>query len=62
MNMTYTITDQCIECGSCVPFCEQKGIDYIDKKYVIDPKRCDGCGTCKEYCPVDDAILEVEEA
>jgi MinD superfamily P-loop ATPase len=59
--MTYTITEKCIECGSCAPFCEQYGIDYIEGKYVIDQKRCTQCGTCKEYCPIDDAIVAVEE-
>lgn len=60
MTKIYTITEQCIECGSCGLFCEQEGIDYIDGKYVIDQERCSGCGTCKEYCPIDDAILETE--
>ena len=59
--MTYTITEKCIECGSCAPFCEQDGIDYVEGKYVIDQKRCTQCGTCKEYCPIDDAIVAVEE-
>ena len=59
--MTYTITVKCIECGSCVPFCEQEGIDYVDGKYVIDQERCTGCGTCKEYCPIDDAIVVVDD-
>jgi MinD superfamily P-loop ATPase len=59
--MTYTITDKCIECGSCAPFCAQDGIDYIEGRYVIDQARCTHCGTCKEYCPIDDAIVAVEE-
>jgi len=59
--MVYKITEKCIECGSCAPFCEQDGIDYTDGSYVIDQERCTGCGTCKEYCPIDDAIVAVEE-
>lgn len=60
--MTYMITDNCIECGSCAPFCELEGIDYIDGKYVIDQELCTGCGTCTEYCPIDDAIIELIES
>ena len=56
--MTYVITDKCIECGSCAPFCKNHGIDYIHGKFVIDESKCEGCGTCKEYCPIDDAIVE----
>jgi len=56
--MVYIITDQCILCGSCEPFCKQGAITDGDTKYVIDPTHCDGCGTCREYCPIDDAIVE----
>jgi MinD superfamily P-loop ATPase len=56
--MTYTITDECIVCGSCEPFCKNGAILYNDTKYVIDESKCDSCGTCLEYCPIDDAILE----
>ncbi len=57
--MVYTITEKCCECGSCEPFCEQEGIEYIDGHYVIDQEHCTGCGTCLEYCPIDDAIVSV---
>ena len=59
--MTYTITEKCIECGSCAPFCEEEGIDYIDGHYVINQERCTGCGTCLEYCPIDDVIVATQE-
>lgn len=55
--MVFTITDKCCECGSCVPFCEQEGIEWIGDRYIIDQELCTGCGTCLEYCPVDDAIV-----
>jgi ferredoxin len=60
--MVYKIVEKCIECGSCAPFCEQSGIEYVDGKYVIDQEKCTGCGTCKEYCPIDDAIVVSEES
>ena len=60
--MTNTITDKCIECGSCAHFCEKGGIDYVDGRYVIDQEKCDGCDVCKEYCPIDGAIITVSEA
>jgi len=57
--MVYTITEKCIVCGSCAPFCKNEAIEYTDDGvYVIDENKCDACGTCKEYCPIDDAIAE----
>jgi MinD superfamily P-loop ATPase len=58
--MTLAITSACIECGSCEPFCENHAIDVKDKKYCIDPEKCDSCGTCQEYCPIDGAIADEE--
>jgi MinD superfamily P-loop ATPase len=60
--MTYFyISEECIECGSCAPFCKNGAIEWVEIRYVIDPSKCDACGTCREYCPMDDAILEVQE-
>ena len=56
--MPYVITEKCIQCGSCAPFCKNEAIDWIDHHYVIDPTKCEMCGTCLEYCPIDDVILE----
>ena len=54
------ITEKCIECGSCEPFCKNEAIDYICGRYRIDEEKCDSCGTCMEYCPIDDAIVETQ--
>ncbi|PKN93993.1 MAG: 4Fe-4S ferredoxin [Chloroflexi bacterium HGW-Chloroflexi-6] len=54
----YVITKKCCQCGSCAAFCENKAIEWLDREYAIDQELCDGCGTCLEYCPIDDAIVE----
>lgn len=57
--MVYRITDKCIMCGSCEPFCPKGGITEGDTTYVIDEAQCNGCGTCAEYCPIDGALVPV---
>ncbi|HEX7556904.1 MAG TPA: 4Fe-4S binding protein [Leptolinea sp.] len=59
--MTYLITDDCIMCGSCEPFCDKGAIIESNDKYVIDLGKCGGCGVCTEYCPIDGAIIEIPE-
>ena len=57
--MAYIIVQAiCIQCGSCAPFCKNEAIDWIDHQYHIHPERCEMCGTCLTYCPMDDAIVE----
>ena len=60
--MPYYITEKCIQCGSCQPFCKNKAITDGETRYVIDETRCEMCGTCLEYCPIDNAIVKVEPA
>ncbi len=57
--MPYIITEKCIMCGSCDPFCKNGGISEGDTTYIIDQAKCDACGTCAEYCPIDGAIVLV---
>jgi MinD superfamily P-loop ATPase len=59
--MTYRITDKCIKCCSCNPFCKNEAIYEIDDRFAIDETKCDDCGTCMEYCPIDDAIVKVDQ-
>jgi MinD superfamily P-loop ATPase len=56
----YIITEECIECGSCEPFCKNNAIHWVEVRYVIDPSKCDACGICQEYCPIDNVILGSE--
>jgi MinD superfamily P-loop ATPase len=56
----FKVTDECIACGSCAPFCKNGAIEWGELHYSIDPEKCDMCGTCREYCPIDDAIVDTE--
>jgi NAD-dependent dihydropyrimidine dehydrogenase PreA subunit len=51
------ITDECLECGSCLDECPQEAISEGDSKYVIDPEQCIECLSCMDVCP-NDAIVE----
>ncbi len=50
--MAYIISDECTECGSCMPECP---VDAISEgsPYVIDPDTCTDCGACADVCPVE---------
>ena len=54
--MAYTINDDCINCGVCVPECPVDCISEGDGKYVISDD-CIDCGVCVGVCPVD-AIVQ----
>lgn len=51
------ITDECIECGTCVEECPEGAISEGDGKYVIDQELCIECLSCLEECP-SEAIVE----
>ena len=57
--MAFKITEDCIQCGACVPVCPNEAISEDDPVYVIDPKRCTECvpvydtQQCADVCPVD---------
>ncbi|MHA1578787.1 MAG: DUF362 domain-containing protein [Candidatus Freyarchaeota archaeon] len=45
--------DECVGCGTCVPYCTVNAISLIDGKARIDPDRCVECYTCYRLwvCP-----------
>lgn len=55
--MAYTISDECISCGSCAGTCPVSAIAEGEGKYVIDADTCLDCGSCAGECPVS-AISE----
>ena len=55
--MAYTITDDCVSCGSCVDACPLSIIAEGEGKYVIDAEQCIDCGSCASSCPTE-AIVE----
>ncbi len=57
--MATYITDDCINCGACVPECPNGAISLGEEIYVIDPLLCTECvgfnerEACAAVCPVD---------
>jgi ferredoxin len=61
------ITDECINCGSCIDECPNSAIYNAGESYKVGgqvfppiseehsfivPQSCDDCGTCKEACAI----------
>jgi len=52
-RVAHHITEDCINCGSCVEECPANAISEGGDRYVIDPSLCTDCGSCVEICPVE---------
>lgn len=56
--MAVVITDECIECGTCIEICPEEAIKEREEGgYYIDPELCAECLTCLEECP-SEAIVQ----
>ena len=51
--MAYTITDECVSCGTCESECPVGAISQGDTQYNIDADACIDCGTCASVCPTE---------
>ena len=52
------VSDTCIGCGSCVPYCPMEAITLGPEKAEIDPDECVECNACLRsgVCPTDSLI------
>lgn len=66
--MAMTITDLCLDCGSCEYDCPTGAVYQGAGKHEIDARLCDECADagaprCVSQCPVDGiARVEAEDA
>ena len=51
--MAYTISAECVSCGSCVNDCPVEAITVGSSQYEINADTCVDCGACVSTCPVD---------
>ncbi|MEL6221544.1 MAG: helix-turn-helix domain-containing protein [Cyanobacteria bacterium J06627_8] len=60
--MSYSITNECTQCDSCLPQCPVGAIKRVDEHYWIDPTLCNGCEgyydmpQCITTCPVGSPV------
>ncbi|MCR5761373.1 MAG: selenium-dependent xanthine dehydrogenase [Sphaerochaetaceae bacterium] len=48
----------CIQCGACARACKKGAINRNRfGVYVVDIKMCNGCGDCKDACPLDLIVI-----
>ncbi len=50
--MARVISDDCVNCGTCMEWCLQEAIHEGETHMEIDPYECVDCKLCEEKCPV----------
>jgi ferredoxin len=63
--MAHIISDKCVGCGTCAPFCPLGAVSQgEDGFYDVDVDVCVDCGECEKVCPVQaiSAQTETKEA
>ncbi|MDD2484970.1 MAG: 4Fe-4S binding protein [bacterium] len=51
--MAYKISDECVQCGTCVDTCPVGAIKEENENFLfIDQNGCTKCGTCVNECPI----------
>lgn len=51
-------TEKCLNCKSCIEYCNFKAFEIIDDVVNLDKERCYGCGVCVVHCPSTALCLE----
>ncbi|MCE5296474.1 MAG: 4Fe-4S binding protein [Euryarchaeota archaeon] len=53
--------DRCIGCRKCVKegFCRFGAISVVERKAVVDDRRCKGCMRCTHLCPKNAFMIEM---
>ena len=52
-NKAVVNEDKCVICLTCYRCCPHGAIYWGDKKAIISPVACQGCGICASECPMD---------
>jgi Pyruvate/2-oxoacid:ferredoxin oxidoreductase delta subunit len=64
--MAHTITNQCNNCGDCVPLCPKDAIKLEDGEFWINPMLCNDCQgyapdpQCVSVCPIDQPPMPLQ--
>lgn len=62
-NYARVNTDDCLQCGECVPYCHMEAIELNEDGFAfILENRCIGCGVCVPRCPSDAIALKQKPA
>jgi ferredoxin len=56
--MPYRITEECNQCGACIPSCQDNAIKEGPDKNEIDVTICIECGLCMAICPFQAIVFE----